>query len=85
MSGHTIINIEPSGLKNNYDSRWYTYSSIKECNLLVDIFYGSHSLEYVQDLGTFESEVKRLVCNDSYIFFEVPHSEHPLMGGGAKW
>jgi hypothetical protein len=81
LNGHTVFNIEPSGLRLQYDQRWQTFLSIDDFDEEVDIIYGSHSLEHVLDLGKFETITKKLLRNGGYIFFEVPNGEHPLMGG----
>lgn len=81
LSGHSIINIEPSGLNLAYDERWTTLARIDDCDEPVDLVYGSHSLEHVLDLKKFETDVERLLRNGGWLFYEVPNSEHPLMGG----
>jgi len=71
-----VINIEPSGLPNFYNNRWKTLQNIDQVETnSIDILYGSHSLEHVQNLENFKKEVKRVLKSDGYLFWEVPNAE----------
>ena len=72
-----VINIEPSGLPNFYNNRWKTLHNIDQVETnSIDILYGSHSLEHVQNIENFKKEVKRILKSDGYLFWEVPNAEH---------
>ena len=76
-----IINIEPSKLPQFYQQRWKTFqkiSFVEDCS--VDIVYGSHSLEHVQDINKFKKEVKRILKPKGILFWEVPNADHPKNG-----
>jgi len=82
LHGHTVINVEPSPPGLDYgDSHWKHVHSIEEVEGPVDLVYGSHSLEHVQDLESFETLVKSLLLAGGYVFWEVPNAEHPASGG----
>lgn len=81
MQGHNVINVEPSGLPKSYSKRWECYKEIKQVPLKsIDIVYGSHSLEHVQNIDKFEEEIKRILKKDNYIFWEVPNADSPNCG-----
>jgi SAM-dependent methyltransferase len=78
-----IVNVEPSLLPDFYENRWKTYANISEVeDSTVDIIYGSHSLEHVQDIEEFKREVKRVLKPSGFLFWEVPNAEWP--GNGAQ-
>ena len=79
--GHEVINIEPSGLKNYYNSKWRTYKNINEVNDNdFDFIYGSHSLEHVQNLHEFLGKIKSKLKKDSYVFWDIPNGNNPKNG-----
>jgi|TARA_B110000114_G_C15048069_1_gene380025 SAM-dependent methyltransferase len=81
LAGMDIINIEPSGIPKFYEQRWNTYkmiSSVQDSS--VDIIYGSHSLEHVQNIDKLKSEVKRVLKPNASLFWEVPNADHPTCG-----
>jgi len=81
MQGHNVINVEPSGVPKSYSERWEHYEEIEQVPLeSIDIVYGSHSLEHVQNIDKFEEEIKRILKKDNYIFWEVPNADHPDCG-----
>jgi len=81
LDGFEVINIEPSEIPKSYNSRWTHYLSISELDdSSIDLIYGSHSLEHVQDILGFKSEAKRILKPGGMLFFEVPNAEHPLNG-----
>lgn len=74
-NGLNVINVDPSPLPDYYNKRWTTYSSINEVpDNSIDILYGSHSLEHVQDLSKFLAEAKRVLKVENLVFFEVPNA-----------
>lgn len=82
LLGHNVVNIEPSGLSLNYAcTRWKTYTRITDSTELVDLIYGSHSLEHVQDIDDFEKIVWGRIKADGYVFWEVPNGRLPANGG----
>jgi SAM-dependent methyltransferase len=81
LSGFDIINVEPSGLPQFYSSRWTNFISTVDIeDNSVDLIYGSHSLEHVQNIDSFKEEMKRILKPDAYLFWEVPNAIHPLNG-----
>ena len=81
FDGFDVINVEPSEIPKSYNSRWTQHLSISELDdSSVDLIYGSHSLEHVQDILSFKSEVKRILKPGGVLFFEVPNAEHPSNG-----
>ena len=81
MQGHNVINVEPSGVPKFYSERWKHYKEIEQVPLeSIDIVYGSHSLEHVQNIDKFEEEIKRILKKDNYIFWEVPNADNPICG-----
>lgn len=81
VEGHDVINIEPSEIPKSYNSRWQHYKSISELDdSSIDLLYSSHSMEHVQDISSFKSEVKRVLRPGGLLFFEVPNAENPLNG-----
>jgi SAM-dependent methyltransferase len=80
--GHKVINIEPSGLLLDYaDENWQTFESIDGVNSTVDLVYGSHSLEHVQNIDEFWTKVKKIIAPDGLVFMEVPNGEVETNGG----
>ena len=81
MQGHNVINVEPSGVPKSYSERWEHYKEIEQVPIeSIDIVYGSHSLEHVQNIDKFEEEIKRILKKDNYIFWEVPNADNPDCG-----
>jgi SAM-dependent methyltransferase len=81
MQGHNVINLEPSGIPKSYSERWKHYKEIEQVpSESIDIVYGSHSLEHVQNIDKFEEEIKRILKKDNYIFWEVPNADSPDCG-----
>ena len=79
--GFHVINIDLSEMPKSFNSRWTHNLSTNELNdSSVDLIYGSHSLEHVQDISTFKSEVRRILKPGGKLFFEVPNAEHYLNG-----
>jgi 2-polyprenyl-3-methyl-5-hydroxy-6-metoxy-1,4-benzoquinol methylase len=79
--GMEIINIEPSEIPINYDKRWSVFkeiSCVKDNS--IDIIYGSHSLEHVNDIDNFKIEIKRILKPNGILFFEVPNADFPGAG-----
>ena len=82
FDGFDVINIEPGEAPNSYNSRWLNYHSISEVSdSSIDLIYGSHSLEHVQDIELFKSEVRRVLRPNGFLFWEVPNAKFP--GNGA--
>jgi hypothetical protein len=81
-SGHKVINIEPSGLSIDYkDENWQTYKSIHDVRDKVDLIYGSHSLEHVQDIAEVEKLFLRILNLNGLMFWEVPNGSVNSNGG----
>lgn len=81
FDGFDVVNVEPSGLPQRFSKRWTTVLSSGEVpGGSVDLFYGSHSLEHVQDLERFMAEVQRICKPNAYVFWEVPNADHPNDG-----
>ena len=73
-AGHSVYNIEPSFIPQFYDQRWVNYKKINDVkDNSIDLIYGSHSLEHVQNIDLFLLEVKRVLKDDGYVL------------GGSKW
>ena len=82
LNGHSVINVEPSGLNMDYlDSRWVTVTDIENISESVDFIYGSHSLEHVADIDKFENIINSKLRKGGYVFWEVPNCENPENGG----
>ena len=81
LNGFKVINIEPSKIPESYSSRWKSFADLSEIKEgTVDLIYGSHSLEHVQNIDTFKKEMKRILSPEAYLFFEVPNAKCPLDG-----
>ena len=81
LEGMDIVNVEPSSLPQFYMERWTTLEDIRKLkDNSVDLIYGSHSLEHVQNIDEFKAEVKRVLKLDGFIFCEVPNAECPSNG-----
>ena len=81
LEGMDIVNVEPSLLPQFYTERWTTVEDIRKLKQnSVDLIYGSHSLEHVQDIDEFKAEVKRVLKPDGFVFWEVPNAECPSNG-----
>jgi hypothetical protein len=81
-AGHSVINIEPSGLKIDYkNDNWKTYSDIGEVSEKVDFIYGSHSLEHVQDIDEFNNLYMKILNPKGKVFWEVPNGDLESNGG----
>lgn len=81
MDGLTIVNVEPSDLPIFYDSRWSTLreiTGVPDCS--IDLLYGSHSLEHVNDIDFFKNEFRRVLKPDGICFMEVPNARCPSNG-----
>ena len=80
--GHRVINIEPSGLELDYkDRNWTTYKTIDRLNESVDLVYGSHSIEHVQNIDEFMALIRSKLNPSGYLFFEVPNGKIAQNGG----
>jgi len=81
LDGMEIINIEPSMLPQFYEQRWKTLEKISDVeDRAVDVIYGSHSLEHVQDIEQFKKEVERVLKPEGILFWEVPNADCPANG-----
>ena len=81
LEGMDIVNVEPSSLPQFYMERWTTIEDIRKLKSnSIDLIYGSHSLEHVQDIDEFKAEVKRVLKPDGFVFWEVPNAECPTNG-----
>lgn len=79
--GHSVYNVEPSFIPKVYDERWVNYKTIKEVkDNSIDIIYGSHSLEHVQNIQEFMFDVTRISKDNACMFWEVPNGLHPSNG-----
>lgn len=83
LRGMDVVNVEPSLLPRLYNERWNTFESINQAaDHSVDVLYGSHSLEHVQDIDSFKMEVSRVLKPGGFMFWEVPNANNP--GDGAQ-
>jgi 2-polyprenyl-3-methyl-5-hydroxy-6-metoxy-1,4-benzoquinol methylase len=81
LDGMEILNIEPSKLPQFYESRWKTLPRIADVeDQAVDVIYGSHSLEHVQDIEKFKKEIERVLKPNGILFWEVPNADCPTNG-----
>jgi len=81
INGFKVVNIEPSGLPKSYCSRWKSLSNFDEIeDGTVDLIYGSHSLEHVQNIDKFKKEMRRILSPNAFLFWEVPNAKNPLDG-----
>lgn len=78
LNGMDIVNVEPSLIPDFYHERWRTFSDITEVpDNAVDIIYGSHSLEHVQNIHSAQREIERVLKPEGYVFWEVPNAHSP--------
>jgi len=78
LDGLDVVNVEPSNLPKFYEQRWTTFQSITDVpDASVNIIYGSHSLEHVQDIEKFKKEVQRILKPKGFLFGEVPNAGSP--------
>ena len=81
LDGMDIVNIEPSLLPEFYKDNWKTYADISEVeDASIDIIYGSHSLEHVQDIEYSKKEFKRVLKPKGLLFWEVPNADNKNVG-----
>lgn len=81
LRGMHILNVEPSSIPQFYSERWNTIEDIKQAeNNSVDLIYGSHSLEHVQNIDDFKMEVERVLKPSGFMFWEVPNANCPTNG-----
>lgn len=81
LKGMNIVNVEPSLLPEFYTERWKTVKTISKVeDSSVDVVYGSHSLEHVQDIESFKAEISRILKPNGFIFWEVPNANCPGTG-----
>ena len=81
LCGMQVVNVEPSLLPKFYDDRWHTYADISEVeDGSIDLIYGSHSLEHVQDIEKSKREFKRVLKPNGLLFWEVPNAENDHVG-----
>ena len=81
LDGMQVINVEPSLLPKFYEDRWDTYADISEVpDCSIDLIYGSHSLEHVQDIEKSKREFKRVLKPNGLLFWEVPNAENEHAG-----
>ena len=74
FDGFEIINVEPSGTPQSYESNWKTIDSIYELDeeeSSIDLLYGSHSLEHVQSINDFKKVSSKVLKSGGYMFWEV--------------
>jgi SAM-dependent methyltransferase len=78
LNGMDIVNVEPSLLPDFYHERWRNLSDITEVpDNSMDIIYGSHSLEHVQNIHSAQREIERVLKPGGYVFWEVPNAHSP--------
>ena len=81
FDGMQIVNVEPSLLPEFYSERWIIHKDISLVkSQSIDIIYGSHSLEHVQNINEFKKQVKRILKPGGFLFFEVPNGGHESNG-----
>lgn len=74
--GMNVVNIEPSSMPQAYKSRWEILKSISQVpSNSIDLIYGSHSLEHVQDIDWVKQEIERVLRSPGWMFWEVPNAE----------
>jgi len=79
--GMKCINIEPGEKQLGYQERWEILDKIEKVpNKSVNIIYGSHSLEHVQNIKNFKNEVERILQPNGILFWEVPNAKSPSNG-----
>ena len=84
LLGHNIINIEPSGLPNNFSERWTSYPDLTDLESdSIDFFYSSHTIEHVSSIDTLFDEVRRICKFPGNCFVEVPNGDHPSNGASV--
>jgi 2-polyprenyl-3-methyl-5-hydroxy-6-metoxy-1,4-benzoquinol methylase len=74
--GLNVVNVEPSVMPESYQTRWQIFTSISQVpSNSVDIIYGSHSLEHVQDIDWVKREIERVLRAPGWMFWEVPNAD----------
>ena len=74
--GMKVNNIDPAQSSSNYQERWQKFKQIEKVpNKSIDIVYGSHSLEHVQDISKFKNEIERVLKPNGILFWEVPNAD----------
>jgi hypothetical protein len=82
-NGKTVINIEPGLFKNFYSEKQFMhYVNLWDIpkNLKVDLLYGSHSLEHVQNVSKIEKFIRNQLNSGRYVFWGVPNGLHANSG-----
>ena len=81
LKGMEVVNVESSSLPNFYRERWKTVKDINQIeNYSVDLIYGSHSLEHVQNIEKFKAQVSQVLKPGGFMFWEVPNANCPSNG-----
>lgn len=79
--GMKCINIEPGQTLGGYKESWEIFDKIEKVpNKHVNIIYGSHSLEHIQNIEIFINEVERILKPNGILFWEVPNANSPSNG-----
>ena len=77
LNGMIVVNVEPSLLPKFYEERWDSYADISEIeDDSIDLIYGSHSLEHVQDIEKIKEEFRRVLKPNGLLFWEVPNADN---------
>ncbi len=81
LKGMEVVNVESSSIPNFYTERWKTVKEINQIeNNSVDLIYGSHSLEHIQNIDKFKAQVSRVLKPGGFMFWEVPNADCPSNG-----
>jgi len=81
FDGFDVVNVEPSGMSDFYSVRWENVDSIEGIqDGVVNMIYGSHSLEHVGDIDVFKGQVRRILRPNAFLFWEVPNAKNPRNG-----
>jgi len=79
--GHKIVNVEPSEMIEIFSTDYSKVNTISDVpHIDFDLIYGSHSLEHVQDLGSFYEKIMNISKASTIHFWEVPNAEHRFCG-----
>ena len=68
-------------MNNLFESNWKSFPNINNLHEeKFDLIYGSHSLEHINNLDSFNKKIKTLSTNNTLFFWEVPNADHQYSG-----
>ncbi len=81
LQGLNIINCDFHEIPKFYNENWHYFQNLNDLkDQSVDIIYGSHSLEHVDNIENYKKEFQRILKPSGVLFFEVPNALNDKAG-----